>query len=210
MQLDSDNSEECHKTENIAACDARNGYCATPVNVIGHAQFLPFCQSVHLAPYQFVPFNPSMMLDQYGQVHLLSESDISHSFFDKSSSAIHRPRREDAMGQTASMGNAKYIRKRSAHTNELILLRRLEESSSPYNRIRVWKNENDSLFYDCDCGKRKPLQDLKKIKKHVDGHLVRELKCDCCGKNFRHHLQLNAHKRVHKVKKTLQEESPSS
>jgi hypothetical protein len=72
------------------------------------------------------------------------------------------------------------------------------EESGPLSRIRVWLNEHGLQYYDCECGKRKPVQDLYKIKQHVLRHEIAEHVCPICTKTFKHHLQMNAHMKVHK------------
>ncbi len=93
-------------------------------------------------------------------------------------------------------------RQRSACLNELKYKCRYQmEGSGPFTRIRVWLNENGLQYYDCECGKRKPVQDLYKIKQHVVRHDVEEHVCSICSKSFKHHLQMNAHMKVHKKAK---------
>lgn len=58
-------------------------------------------------------------------------------------------------------------RKRSANISELTFSHLYHPTEPPLNRIRVWKNERNLQFYDCDCGRRKAVQDLKKILNHV-------------------------------------------
>jgi hypothetical protein len=76
--------------------------------------------------------------------------------------------------------------------------------TSPSNdatcRIRIWQDSLNLHYYDCECGERKPVSDLYKIKQHVKRHQVTEYKCTECPRIFKHHLQLNAHMKVHKTK----------
>jgi hypothetical protein len=38
-------------------------------------------------------------------------------------------------------------------------------------RTRRWVNPRGLPFYDCECGSRKPCQDMGKIRKHLQTHL---------------------------------------
>lgn len=96
-------------------------------------------------------------------------------------------------------GRSRRRRQRSAFVHELTYKGRYHtDSNESFHRIRVWTNENNLQYYDCECGKRKPVQDLYKIKQHVLRHDVEEHVCSICSKVFQHHLQMNAHMKVHK------------
>jgi hypothetical protein len=90
-------------------------------------------------------------------------------------------------------------RQRSAFLSELRFKGYLDPNSNgPNSRIRIWVNAKDMHYYDCSCGKRKAVQDLYKIKQHTKRHEVSEYTCRICAKTFQHHLQINAHMKVHK------------
>jgi hypothetical protein len=88
-------------------------------------------------------------------------------------------------------------RRRSAPREHLHLVGQYCESG-PWSRIRVWKNDRNQIFYDCLCGKRVPIQHLKKIKHHAESHDVNQYVCDTCGREFDHYLKRNAHQKTHK------------
>jgi hypothetical protein len=94
-------------------------------------------------------------------------------------------------------------RKRSAFVEELRFCGMYKDS----NFIRVWMDSFGKVFYDCICGGRKGVQDIKKIERHIATHQVAKHKCDECGKSFSRYLQLNAHKRVHRNKNGTPEKS---
>jgi hypothetical protein len=88
---------------------------------------------------------------------------------------------------------------RSADVSELSFIGVYNKESGPmYEKIRVWENSRRMVFYDCECGKRKPVQDLQKIMRHVERHQVNLYVCDICRKGFSKHLQLNAHMKAHR------------
>jgi hypothetical protein len=89
----------------------------------------------------------------------------------------------------------KRYRKRSANISELTFK---SMHSAPFEHIRIWENDRKMIFYDCDCGRRKPIQDLNKIKRHIQTHSIRKHKCDVCHRNFERYVQLNAHKKAHR------------
>eukprot|EP00475_Leptophrys_vorax_P002051 TRINITY_DN1116_c0_g1_i1.p1 TRINITY_DN1116_c0_g1~~TRINITY_DN1116_c0_g1_i1.p1 ORF type:complete len:245 (+),score=41.13 TRINITY_DN1116_c0_g1_i1:367-1101(+) len=89
-------------------------------------------------------------------------------------------------------------RRRSAFIEDLSFQQMLECPGSRYSCIRVWTDARGRLFYDCSCGHRKAVQDLKKIQKHAERHQILFHECGICGKRFDRPLQLNAHKRVHR------------
>lgn len=82
-----------------------------------------------------------------------------------------------------------------------------DESNSHENEsstmVRVWVDDKYRPFYDCSCGKRKPMQDLKRILKHVETHNVTGYPCNLCGRVFAHHLGRNSHQKVHKQDEIL-------
>lgn len=88
-------------------------------------------------------------------------------------------------------------RRRSAPREHLHFVGQYCESG-PWSRIRVWKNERNQIFYDCMCGRRVPIQHLKKIKHHAESHDVNLYICDTCGREFDHYLKRNAHQKTHK------------
>jgi hypothetical protein len=99
----------------------------------------------------------------------------------------------------STSGKKKKRRQRSAFLSELRFKGYLDPNSNgPNSRIRIWMNDRDMHYYDCSCGKRKAVQDLYKIKQHIKRHEVSEHICKVCGKTFQHHLQMNAHMKVHK------------
>jgi hypothetical protein len=70
-------------------------------------------------------------------------------------------------------------------------------------RIRIWRDLQSGLdFYDCVCGKRKPQKSVKSILKHIVRHFKsttdKTYKCVKCHREFRHHLGLNSHQKIHK------------
>jgi hypothetical protein len=69
--------------------------------------------------------------------------------------------------------------------------------------IRVWSDNRNHLFYDCICGKRKPIKNLKAMVSHCERHKddqssMDSYSCEFCGRKFQHYLGLNSHRRVHK------------
>jgi hypothetical protein len=112
----------------------------------------------------------------------------------------HSPSRNGS-GDAISNNN-KRKRKRSASLSELKFCNNFAKSG-PFSRIRVWVNDRNMVFYDCHCGKRKPLQDLGKIKRHAESHEKNDHRCAICDRTFDHHLQLNAHKKAHKQQDTV-------
>jgi len=85
-------------------------------------------------------------------------------------------------------------RKRTAFIEDLQFLGIFKNSPS----VRVWADECGRYYYDCVCGRRKAVQDIKKIDKHLETHRNTNYGCDRCGKDFTSYFQLNAHKRIHK------------
>jgi hypothetical protein len=60
-------------------------------------------------------------------------------------------------------------RKRSARLDELVFEGFFQSDKKIYESfIRKWRNERNLVFYDCACGRRKAVHDLKKIKTHVE------------------------------------------
>lgn len=47
-------------------------------------------------------------------------------------------------------------RKRSANVADLCFIGIYRPEEPPYDRIRVWQNDRQMYFYDCECGMRKP------------------------------------------------------
>ncbi len=105
---------------------------------------------------------------------------------------------EESSKEQVDEPEKKRARQRFAFQHELNYKGSYQPEGGEFYRIRVWVNGNNAHYYDCDCGKRKPVQDLYKIKKHVLRHLISDYKCDTCGKSFNHHLRMNAHMRIHK------------
>eukprot|EP00475_Leptophrys_vorax_P037621 TRINITY_DN650_c0_g1_i10.p1 TRINITY_DN650_c0_g1~~TRINITY_DN650_c0_g1_i10.p1 ORF type:complete len:310 (+),score=45.80 TRINITY_DN650_c0_g1_i10:1477-2406(+) len=73
----------------------------------------------------------------------------------------------------------------------------------PPGAVRVWRNAEDHYYYDCSCGKRKAIRNLKAILHHVIRHTSLQNKglrypCDKCERVFTHYLGLNSHQRTHK------------
>jgi hypothetical protein len=90
-------------------------------------------------------------------------------------------------------------RRRSAFIEDLSFQQMLECPGNRYSCIRVWTDARGRLFYDCSCGHRKAVQDLKKIQRHAERHQILYHECNLCGKRFQRPLQLNAHKRIHRI-----------
>jgi len=73
--------------------------------------------------------------------------------------------------------------------------------------IRVWRVTESTKwgsksveYYDCQCNQLfPPVANIEVAKKHAYQHDVSKNRCDICGKWFTNHLQLNAHKKIHKV-----------
>lgn len=89
-------------------------------------------------------------------------------------------------------------RRRTAKLEDLKYAHRLAETG-PHHRVRVFKNDRNMSFYDCECGRRKPSQDLKKTKHHAEMHDVREWRCELCSRGFQSFRQLNGHLRIHNL-----------
>jgi hypothetical protein len=72
----------------------------------------------------------------------------------------------------------------------------------PEGMIRVWTDGDSHYHYDCTCGKRKPIRNLKAIQHHVSRHNISRRSgrypCDKCERVFSHYLGLNSHQRTHK------------
>jgi len=77
----------------------------------------------------------------------------------------------------------------------------------PLCRIRIWRlpesknwGSKPIEYYDCQCNQLfPPVANIEVAKKHASQHSARKNCCDICGKWFTHHLQVNAHKKIHKV-----------
>jgi len=77
----------------------------------------------------------------------------------------------------------------------------------PLCRIRVWLltestkwGSKSVKYYDCQCNQLfPPVANIEVAKKHACQHDATKNRCDICGKWFTHHLQVNAHKKIHKV-----------
>merc|ERR1719320_1768266 len=77
----------------------------------------------------------------------------------------------------------------------------------PLCRIRVWCltettkwGSRSIYYYDCQCNQLfPPVKNIDVAKKHACQHDETKNCCDICGKWFSHHLQVNAHKKIHKV-----------
>lgn len=89
-------------------------------------------------------------------------------------------------------------RQRSAFIEELTFSHLLKPENSGSAFIRVWFDSRGRTFYDCSCGIRKAVQDLKKIQRHLERHSITVFTCTVCRKPFERALQLNAHMRVHR------------
>lgn len=166
-----------------------------PLTSVPHISFSQFSQIPSLVPsisYSSIPNissqNSSLMVRDLGlsTFSIPSESgDVSVSFIQDRTSSFK--------------GKRKRRRQRSAFAHELTLKGYyMPDDPGSLSKIRVWVNERNMQYYDCDCGKRKPVQDLYKIKLHVVRHDVGELRCSFCDRKFSHHLQMNAHMKVHK------------
>jgi len=77
----------------------------------------------------------------------------------------------------------------------------------PFCRIRVWRLSGSTNwgtksveYYDCQCNQLfPPVANIEVAKKHACQHDKTKNCCDICGKWFNHHLQVNAHKKIHKA-----------
>jgi hypothetical protein len=59
-------------------------------------------------------------------------------------------------------------RKRTEERSNLVFQRFKHDSiTGTTHRIRMWSNIGKMHFYDCSCGKRKPTQDIQKIRNHI-------------------------------------------
>jgi hypothetical protein len=64
---------------------------------------------------------------------------------------------------------SKSKRRRSADRTELKFHKFMEfHEFESDEKIRIWKNDRNIMFYDCSCNSRKPTHDLKKIKTHLE------------------------------------------
>jgi len=113
-------------------------------------------------------------------------ADSSVTSGDNSSSKLRRPIQK---------------RNRSAAREDLKFIQIQEDGSNEVAQIRVWVNDKNMAFYDCSCEKRKPVQDLNKIKLHVMGHLIKRYTCQVCQRDFANYRQLNGHLRIHQTNK---------
>eukprot|EP00475_Leptophrys_vorax_P038187 TRINITY_DN6686_c0_g2_i1.p1 TRINITY_DN6686_c0_g2~~TRINITY_DN6686_c0_g2_i1.p1 ORF type:complete len:461 (+),score=84.25 TRINITY_DN6686_c0_g2_i1:322-1704(+) len=68
--------------------------------------------------------------------------------------------------------------------------------------IRMWRDVKTlQHYYDCACGRRKPLRSVKAILQHTMKHMEttkKSYKCPKCDRVFAHYLGLNSHQRTHK------------
>jgi hypothetical protein len=68
--------------------------------------------------------------------------------------------------------------------------------------IRMWRDVKTlQHYYDCACGRRKPLRSVKAILQHTMKHMdttKKSYKCPKCDRVFAHYLGLNSHQRTHK------------
>jgi len=77
----------------------------------------------------------------------------------------------------------------------------------PLCRIRVWQltestkwGSKSVKYYDCQCNQLfPPVANIEVAKEHACQHDATKNRCDICGKWFTHHLQVNAHKKIHKA-----------
>lgn len=100
-------------------------------------------------------------------------------------------------------GDLTRIDHRHQHHYASLTMTGLYGESVPLNRIRVWTDgKGGEPLYDCVCGKRAPNPSLHKVKRHAYRHAVSSYTCDLCGKIFKAHWSLNAHKRIHKAPET--------
>ncbi len=58
-------------------------------------------------------------------------------------------------------------RMRSATREELVLVENEYMEGFHQAFIRVWNNDKKHKFYDCSCGRRRPIHDRKKIVNHI-------------------------------------------
>jgi hypothetical protein len=70
-------------------------------------------------------------------------------------------------------------------------------------RIRVWLDAENKLYYDCFCGKRKPIRNLKGIKHHCARHDHQVFQCEKCDRVFTHYLGLNSHRKAHREEEPI-------
>jgi hypothetical protein len=116
--------------------------------------------------------NPGFAPDVYCSTnpHSPSEDQQSASIEKQVVKTEREIQREDALSQLGYVG-------------------RLEEEGERYHCIRVWAARKGSVkYYDCDCGRRKAVPNLSKIKRHVQIHDLEQQKCELCGKQFKHIL----------------------
>jgi CCR4-NOT transcriptional regulation complex NOT5 subunit len=64
------------------------------------------------------------------------------------------------------------VRQRSANVEDLVRCGMYDNHQDPDLNIlrmfiRQWKNERGMKFYDCCCGKRRAVQDLHKLRRHI-------------------------------------------
>jgi hypothetical protein len=110
----------------------------------------------------------------------------------------------------------KSVSKRKTARSNLKLVKLLPKKTGKEDckfSIRLWKDKDCIAFYDCSCEGRIPsslssitttVQDVLKIEKHLEVHEKRDFVCGFCGKVFKYnHLQLNAHKKIHKKDRIL-------
>jgi hypothetical protein len=117
------------------------------------------------------------------------------------SSAFHKPVKMSAQ-QGAELP---YLSQESGFLDFIGLYEEVFDASAeiPQGTIRVWRDPEEHYHYDCTCGKRKPIRNLKAIQHHVQRHALSMTKsaryaCDKCERVFNHYLGLNSHQRTHK------------
>jgi hypothetical protein len=151
--------------------------------------------------------SPVQFVDQYGQpvefafpatVQVSSTTTTTVPTTAPPVAAVETPKSCPLNQPSLSPMKKKHSRQRFAFAHELQYKGPYETGTGPFSKIRVWVNDRNLHYYDCECGKRKPVQDLYKIKQHALRHEVENHSCEVCGKIFKHHLQMNAHMRVHK------------
>eukprot|EP00474_Spongospora_subterranea_P010798 CRZ11256.1 hypothetical protein [Spongospora subterranea] len=147
---------------------------------------------------QFESNQVALVSPQYASSPLSCSSAGSTSTADPSVSVTQTTVTVPSKTPLPPDGDTSRIDPRHQHHYKHLRFVGLHGDAVPFNRIRVWTGENRNQLYDCVCGKRVPNQCLQKVKRHAYRHAVSAYTCGICGKVFKAHWSLNAHKRIHK------------